>query len=311
MDDSQRSPTTTAPQPVPTIAGPTAVGKTELSLSVAERLGAEIVSVDSRQVYRRLDIGTAKPSEEVRQRVPHHFIDERDLDEEFSAGAFADEAHARIDAIRRRGREALVVGGSTLYLHALQVGLADIPDVPGAVRERLNRRLDDEGGDALFAELQDVDPRRARQLDATKTQHVVRSLEVYHHTGRPITHYFNQQPEPPHTFATVVLNRERPALYDRINRRVDRMLDRGLVEEARALDEAGVDRTRPPLRTIGYREVFDFLDGKTDRAEMQRLIKRNTRHYAKRQLSWLRRYDDYEWRDAETSAGAVSDLLSS
>ncbi|PSQ80350.1 MAG: tRNA (adenosine(37)-N6)-dimethylallyltransferase MiaA, partial [Bacteroidetes bacterium QS_1_65_9] len=144
--------------PVPTIAGPTAVGKTALSLEVAERLAtddgpAEIISADSRQVYRGLDIGTAKPSAEARARTRHHFIDEKDLGEDFSAGAFAEEAHARIDAIRARGRRAIVAGGSTLYLHALHFGLADIPDVPDAVRDQLKERLDREGADALFDEL--------------------------------------------------------------------------------------------------------------------------------------------------------------
>jgi tRNA dimethylallyltransferase len=301
-------------RPVPTIAGPTAVGKTELSLKLAERLlpdesPAEIISADSRQVYRDLDIGTAKPSAEAQERVPHHFIDEKDLDEDFSAGAFAEEAHARIDAIRERGCEALVVGGSTLYLHALQVGLADIPDVPSGVRERLGERLEREGADALFAELQDVDPDRAARLDATKTHQVIRALEVHEHTGRTLTHFHEHQPEPPHDFSTVVLQRDRPLLYDRINRRVDRMLQSGLVDEVRALRKRGADRHRPPLRTIGYREVFDFLDGEHDRAEMERLIKRNTRRYAKRQLSWFRRYDDYTWTHAETPVEEVLGIL--
>ena len=303
---------------MPTIAGPTAVGKTALSLEVAERLAtddgpAEIISADSRQVYRGLDIGTAKPSAEARTRTPHHFIDEKDLGEDFSAGAFAEEAHARIDAIHARGRRALVAGGSTLYLHALHFGLADIPDVPAAVRDQLKERLDREGADALFGELQDVDPDRAAALDATKTHQVIRALEVYHHTGRPLTHFHEQQPEPPHDFATVVLNRDRQVLYDRINRRVDRMLADGLVEEARALrsddDGGGSDPERPPLRTIGYREVYSFLDGEYGRDEMERLIKRNTRRYAKRQLSWFRRYDEYEWAPAETPAGELLELL--
>lgn len=300
----------TAHRPVPTIVGPTAVGKTALSLELAESFDAEIISADSRQVYRGLDIGTAKPGTEARERVPHHFIDEKDLSEDFSAGQFAEAAHERIDAIRERGREALVVGGSTLYVHALQEGLADIPDVPDEVRDTLNRRLEQDGGaEALFSELQDVDPERAAKLDATKTHQVIRALEVYRHTGRTLTHFHQQQPEPPHDFRTVVLRRDRQKLYDRINRRVDRMLDNGLVEEVRALRERGADRHRPPLRTIGYREVFDFLDGEYDRAEMERLIKRNSRRYAKRQLTWFRRYDHYEWTHAETASGKVANLL--
>ena len=297
--------------PVPTIAGPTAVGKTELSLKLAERIGAEIISADSRQVYRSLDIGTAKPSAEARRRVPHHFIDEKELEEDFSAGQFAEAAHARIAQIRRRGREALVVGGSTLYLHALHFGLADIPDVPAEVRARLNERLEREGAGALFAELQAADPDRASTLDATKTEQVIRALEVYHHTGRTLTYYHQHQPEPPHEFTTLVLKRDRQRLYDRINRRVDRMLADGLVDEVRALHERGAGRHRPPLRTIGYREVFDFLEGKHDCAEMERLIKRNTRRYAKRQLTWFRRYDSYEQISAGVSVNTLVRALES
>lgn len=292
--------------PVPTLTGPTAVGKTALSLALSERLDAEIISADSRQVYRALDIGTAKPGAEVRQHVPHHFVDEKDLDEDFSAGQFAEAAHARIDEIRSRGREALVVGGSTLYLHALHFGLADVPDVPADVRTRLNERLESEGAAALFAELQAVDSDRAAQLDATKTEQIVRALEVYHHTGRPLTYYYQHQPRPPHDFTTLVLQRDRQELYDRINQRVDRMLEDGLVDEVRTLAEQGVDRQRPPLRTIGYREVFDYLEGQHDRTEMVRLIKRNTRRYAKRQLTWFRRYDSYQNVGAETSAEVIT-----
>jgi tRNA dimethylallyltransferase len=297
-------------RPVPTVVGPTAVGKTAMSLALADLLDAEILSADSRQVYRGLKVGTAKPDAETRRRARHHFIDEKDLSEDFSAGQFAEAAHERIDAIRERGREALVVGGSTLYVHALQEGLADIPDVPEEVRDRLNRRLEeDDGAEALFGRLQEVDPDRAAKLDATKTHQVIRALEVYDYTGYTLTHFHQQQPEPPHDFRTVVLRRDRQRLYDRINRRVDQMLSDGLVEEVRALRERGADRHRPPLRTIGYREVFEFLDGEHDRAEMERLIKRNSRRYAKRQLTWFRRYDHYEWTHADTPADEVAELL--
>ncbi len=281
-----------------TITGPTAVGKTALSLEVAEHIGAEVLSVDSRQVYRELTVGTAKPAMAERALVRHHFIDERSIGEPFSAGRSADAANARIRAIRERGRRVLVVGGSTLYLHALQHGLADIPDVPASVRRHIEARLDEEGADALFSELQSVDLSYARKIDPTKTQQLVRALEVYHGTGRPLSHYHAQQPEPSFRYRTVVLDRDRQVLYDRISRRVDHMLACGLVAEVQALREKSVDRAAPPLRTIGYREVFDYLDGGTDYAEMVRLIKRNTRRYAKRQLTWFRRYDDYTWLPA-------------
>lgn len=286
-----------------TITGPTAVGKTALSLAFAEAHDAEIISADSRQVYKELTVGTAKPSAAVLERVPHHFINERSVfDASYSAGAFARDANARIRDILRRGKRPLVVGGSTLYIHALQFGLADIPDVDDAVRDRLEARLEAEGAEALYTELQTVDPKQAEGLDPTKTQRLVRALEVYHGTGRPLSYYYENQPEPPFSFHTVVLNRDRQKLYERIERRVDRMLDQGLLDEVRALLDQGVDPTRQPLRTIGYREPIQYLQDAIDFDEMVRLVKRNSRRYAKRQLTWFRRYDGYDWVEIEETA---------
>lgn len=294
---------TDRPGPFLTIAGPTGVGKTELSLDVAEALDAEIVSADSRQVYEELTIGTAKPSAEAQERVPHHFIGERSLQEPFSAGTYADEANQRIRSILNRGHQPVIVGGATLYLHALQYGLADVPEVDDEVRDWLEDRLDEEGGEALYSELKEVDSTQAEKSDPTKTQRVLRALEVYHGTGKPLTYYHENQPEPPFTFTTVVLNRDREKLYDRINRRVDRMLQRGLLDEVRhVMDIDGVQLDEPPLSTIGYREPIQYLQGKIEEYdEMVRLIKRNTRRYAKRQLTWFRRYDEYAWMEASTT----------
>lgn len=289
--------------PILTLTGPTAVGKTDLSLSLAEALDAEIISADSRQVYKELTIGTAKPNAEVLNRVPHHFISERSIEGPAgSAGAFAEAANERIRDIRARGRQALVVGGSTLYIHALQEGLADIPDVPQDVRDHLEDRLEEEGADALYAELESVDPEQAERCDPTKTHRVIRALEVYHHTGRPLTYYYENQPEPPFSYRTVVLQRERQRLYDRINRRVDQMLDAGLLDEVRDVMDLDVQLDEAPLSTIGYREPIQFLRNEIDRDEMIRLVKRNSRRYAKRQLTWFRRYDDYIWLDAEDAS---------
>jgi tRNA dimethylallyltransferase len=203
------------------------------------------------------------------------------------------------------------VGGATLYLHALQYGLADIPDVDDAVRERLNERLEKEGKEALYDELKEVDPEQADEMDPTKTQRVIRALEVYHGTGNPLSYYYENQPEPPFEYETVVLNRDRERLYNRINRRVDRMLDEGLLDEVRAvMNIDGVQLDEPPLSTIGYREPIQYLRGEIDEDEMVRLVKRNSRRYAKRQLTWFRRYDEYQWRDAEeTNAADLIDAL--
>ena len=283
-----------------TITGPTAVGKTELSLALAEKWNAEIISADSRQVYKELTIGTAKPSPDARERVPHHFIGERSIFRDaYSAGEFADDARDRIRELRSRGKRPLIVGGSTLYVHALQYGLADIPDVSEDVRDRIERRLADEGAEVLYRELQQVDPGQAAKMDPTKTQRLVRALEVYHGTGRPLTYYHKQQTEPPFEYRTIVLNRDRQRLYRRIEKRVDAMLDRGLLDEIRGLLEHGVDPTRQPLRTIGYREPIQHLRGEIDYEEMVRLVKRNSRRYAKRQLTWFRRYDEYAWIDID------------
>lgn len=297
--------------PILTITGPTAVGKTEVSLEVAERLNAEIVSVDSRQVYDELTIGTAKPSPEALDRVPHHFIGERSLHEPFSAGAYAEAANERIRRILDRNNRPLVVGGATLYLHALQYGLADIPDVEDEIRTHLEERLEQEGKEALYEELQEVDPKQAAEMDPTKTQRMIRALEVYHGTGQPLSYYYENQPEPPFEYVTVVLNREREQLYERINRRVEQMLDEGLLDEVRAvMDIEGVDLDEPPLSTIGYREPIQYLRGEIDYDEMVRLVKRNSRRYAKRQLTWFRRYDEYHWRHApNTTPSDVVDLL--
>lgn len=291
------------PGPFLTIAGPTAVGKTDLSIQVAEALDAEIVSADSRQVYKELNIGTATPDDDLLQQVPHHFINERSLHEPFSAGGYAQEANDRIRDILSRGKTPIIVGGATLYLHAVQCGLADIPDVDDEVRQQLETRLEDEGKEALYEELKRVDPSQAEKADPTKTQRVIRALEVYHGTGKPLTYYYENQPEPPFTYTTIVLNRDREKLYDRINRRVDRMLDAGLMDEVRDVMEIeGVRLDEPPLSTIGYREPIQYLQGEIDDFdEMVRLVKRNTRRYAKRQLTWFRRYDEYTWTEASTT----------
>lgn len=277
------------------LVGPTAVGKTDLSLALAEALQAEIISADSRQIYRPMTIGTAKPPREALERVPHHFIDELDLGKPFSAGHFAFAAWQRIANIWARGRLPLVVGGSTLYLYALQFGLAEIPDIDQSVRRWLKERLQTEGAEALYAELKRVDPEAAARLDPTKTQRILRALEVYHGTGLPLTFYHRQHRPAPYAFRTIVLYRDRPQLYERINRRVDQMLEAGLIEEVRAILAAGYSPDLEVLRTIGYQEVIAYLQGAYDQDTMRRLIQRNTRRYAKRQLTWFRRFH-FEWR---------------
>ncbi len=285
-------------KPFVVIAGPTAVGKTELGIALAERIGGEIISADSRQIYVDMDIGTAKPSTEQRAHVRHHFIDELRINEPFSAGRFGVEAGARMREILDRGRVPLIVGGSSLYLHSLKHGLADVPDVPTEVREAVQSELEARGRDALYRELRDVDPESAARLDPTKTQRLIRALEVYRSTGRPLSSYHGEQAAPSYAFRTFVLNRDRSELYRQINRRVDTMLSNGLLDEVRTLLDRGYDPSLNPLRTIGYKEPIRHLHGEFPYDEMVRLVKRNSRRYAKRQLTWFRRDVDNDWLDA-------------
>lgn len=280
------------------LTGPTAVGKTELSVALATRIGAEIISADSRQIYVGMDIGTAKPSAQERAQIRHHFIDELSIGQPFSAGRFLNEATARIKAIVGTGRVPLVVGGSTLYIHALKHGLADVPEIPDEVRRSVEADVEARGVDALYRELVQVDPRSARRMDPTKTQRLIRALEVHRATGRTLSAYQDDQSPPSHTFRTIVVDRPRAALYRRIDARVDEMLSRGLLGEVRGLLDLGYSSDLNPLRTIGYQEAIRHLRGEISYDEMVRLIKRNTRRYAKRQLTWFRRDPKNVWVDA-------------
>ena len=294
---------------IPVITGPTSVGKTELSINLSALLELEIISADSRQVYRELTIGVAKPDRDVLERIPHHFINERSITEPFSAGMFMSEALDRIAEVLDRGRIPLVTGGSTLYLRALRDGLADIPDIPPSVRAHIRRRLDQEGPEALYEALRQIDPHAAATMDATKTQRLARALEVYEATGIPLSRFHETQAPPPYAFRTIVLQRDREELYARIERRVDEMLAAGLVDEVRDLLEAGYDPGLNPLRTIGYQEPIAFLKGEITEDEMVRLIKQNTRRYAKRQETWFRGDPQAIFVDAAQDSQSLLDAV--
>lgn len=293
---------------IPYLTGPTASGKSDVAVAWAERNGGEIVSADSRQVYRELNVATAKPTPEERARVRHHLVDARSVREPLSAGAFAREAERCVRDILDRGRKPILVGGSTLYLQAIVFGLADIPPVDASVRERLAARLATEGAGVLFRALQEGDPAYAATLDPTKTQRMLRGLEVLEGTGRPLSSYFNEIPPPAFEYDIFVLTRPRAELNARIERRVRSMIESGLVEEARQLRSAGIDLDANPLRTIGYHEVSAYLAGECGQEDMVRRIVTDTRRYAKRQLTWLRRYPDATWIDGSACGvdGAVS-----
>lgn len=280
------------------LAGPTGVGKTELALELAEHLETEILSADSRQAYRGLDIGTAKATPEQRARVRHHWIDVLDVGQPTSAGLFKRE----FDRLVASGLPPLVVGGSTLYIDAVVNGLADLPEVPAAIRGRaFEETATPEGRAALYAELLAADPVAAASLDATKTQRLARFVGLLRATGRgPSAWWADRSPDRPDV-RLFVLNRPRAGLYARIEARIDQMIADGLLGENRRLLDTGRAPDAPPLRTIGYQEPMAYLRGDISEVEMVRLLKQNTRRYAKRQLTWFRRYPEAVWIDADAS----------
>lgn len=288
------------PGPIPFLTGPTAVGKTGIAVRVAERIGAEIVSADSRQVYREFGLAVDKPSGSDRSRVPHHLVDSHSVHSPISAWEYARQAESRIADIRSRGLIPLVVGGSTLYIEALVTGLANIPEVSESIRQQVRSRLAVDGNDQLYRELQNVDPTFAATLDSTKTQRLLRGLEVHAATGRPLSSYFNSGRDPAYYYNIVIMNRSRDELYRRIDERVENMVEMGLLDEAKALLASGVDLEANPTRTIGYAEAAARLRGDIDDDALIALVQRNSRRYAKRQLTWLRRFDDAEWMDVSS-----------
>ncbi len=284
---------------IPVIAGPTAVGKTAVSVELAGRMDAEIVSADSRQIYAPFRIGTARATPEDMQGVRHHLVGEWPLDSPYSAGRFSGQAKEIIPSIQTRNKQVIVVGGSTLYVHALIHGLSEIPPVDPQIRENLNQELITRGAQDLHAELVEADPAFATTLDPTKSQRIVRGLEVYRGTGTPLSHFHTPPPLPDQRYQLVVLHVDRELLYARIDQRVEEMLAEGLLDEVKQALADFPDRSLNAWRTIGYQELIPFFEGVYDLEEAVRLIKRNSRRYAKRQLTWYQRYKDALWLDMQ------------
>jgi tRNA dimethylallyltransferase len=273
---------------VPVLVGPTASGKTDVSLELARHLNAEIISADSRQIYRYMDIGTAKPTEADRRAVRHYFVDELLPDKEFNAGEFGRRGREIIHDIIRRGKVPLVVGGSGLYIRALVDGFFDGPSADPGLRRELHRLLDEQGPEYLYDMLKAADPAAAGKMLPSNTRRVIRALEVLKITGIPISSLHETKIEIGFTPVFVGLEWERKQLYSRINRRVELMIDAGLEAEVRNLQSMGFTSDMNALMTVGYREMFGYLDGVHSLSETIELIKMNTRRYAKRQLTWFR-----------------------
>ena len=272
------------------LSGPTAVGKSAVALEVARECRAEIVNGDSLQVYRYLDIGTAKPDIEERSLVPHHLFDILDPDQSFNATDFQVRADAVIAEISSRGRLPLVVGGTGLYLRALLFGLCPMPDIDAGVRAALEGRLAREGSEALHAELARYDAPMATRLAPRDRTRVLRALETILSTGKSLAYFQDQHRflNPRYRFLHIFLDLEREQLYQRINQRVEIMLEKGLVNEVKGLLEKGFGAELKPLKSIGYRQINDYLAGRIPLDQAVADTKQATRHYAKRQLTWFR-----------------------
>ncbi len=307
------------------IVGPTAAGKTRLAIELAARLGAEIVNADALQAYRRLDIGTAKPTAEERRAAPHHLIDLLEPDQAFSAGAFAAVARTAIDEIAARGRVAIVVGGSGLYHRALFAGLAATPRVPAVVRRRLKARLAREGAAALHRELSSRDPASAERIAAADGQRIVRALELVEAgavaqarrlgsaghrqpAGTPLAGWSAAAGQAVAAAVSFGVTLPRVELYGRIAGRVEAMFDAGWEEEVADLLRSGIAPSAAAFQAIGYRQIVAGLEGSLPVAEVRQRIERETRRYAKRQLTWFRGTPRVRWLDADRALARV-DLL--
>ncbi|RCK71629.1 MAG: tRNA dimethylallyltransferase [Ignavibacteriae bacterium] len=281
------------------IIGPTCSGKSTISIPIALKLNAEIISADSRQIYRMLDIGTAKPSSKDLDTVKHHFINELNPDEEFSAGEYSKEARKRIDEIFLRKKQPIVVGGSGLYIEALVDGIFDSPPVDKNIRKKLYDWYRTSSLDELIEYLRKIDSESLQKMKHITVRRVVRAIEVYELTGIPISVLQKQRKPAEFNEIMIGLNWDREKLYERINTRVDWMIESGLIEEVRKILESGYNENLLALQTVGYKETIDYLKGKIDFDKMVELIKRNTRRYAKRQLTWFRREKRIKWFDVK------------
>jgi tRNA dimethylallyltransferase len=276
------------------VVGPTAVGKTDLCVNLAAHFNTDVISADSRQFYREMQLGTAKPTPEEQKGITHHFVDSHSIAEEYNAGAYEQDALQLLDQLFQEQDVVIVTGGSGLYVRALCEGMDEMPETDPAVRTALTATFETEGITPLLAQLQQLDPTYYDQVDKANPQRVIRALEVCLSSGQPYSSFRkSDRTTRPFQIIKIGLTRDRQELYNRIDLRMDQMLQQGLLEEAKALYPY---RAHNALQTVGYKEIFDYLDGKYDWEEAVRLLKRNSRRYAKRQLTWFTKHpDEYAW----------------
>jgi tRNA dimethylallyltransferase len=299
--------------PVLALIGPTAVGKTDLSIKLAQAFKCEIVSVDSMQVYRYMDIGTAKASKEEQRLVAHHLIDIVDPDEDYHAGRFVKDCLDAIDTINRRGAVPLLTGGTGLYLHSLKHGLFSAPEADPEIREGVRRRMVEEGSQALHEELRGFDPRSAERIHPHDQSRISRALEVYLYTGKTQTEWLKKQEESGKSvkftqFITVGITCERDELYRRINQRTALLFEYGLEDEVRDLLGRGYAPELKSMQSIGYRHMIQYIAGNWSFERCRELLARDTRRYAKRQYTWFNRDPSISWFDREEHSALFSHI---
>ena len=273
------------------ITGPTAVGKTALTMELAQHYGVPIINADSRQIYRELKIGTAAPTAEQQQLVKHYFVGTKSIDEYYNASMYEQEVLELLDA--ERSTFHVLSGGSMMYIDAVCNGIDDIPTVRDDIREEMKKRYREEGLEALCEELRQLDPEHYAIVDRQNYRRVIHALEICHQTGKTYTSFRTQKKKKrPFRIVKIGLNREREELYQRINQRVDQMMQDGLLEEVKELVSK---RDKNALNTVGYKELFDYLDGRWSLDEAVERIKGNTRRYARKQLTWFKKDPDVSW----------------
>lgn len=285
------------------VVGPTAIGKTTLAIALAQYLGTEIISADSRQFFKEMSIGTAVPSREELALVPHHFIQHKSIHEKYSVGDFERDALDKLDRLLKDREYAVMVGGSGLYVDAVTIGLDHFPEVDPGIRKKLNSSLEQDGITALQEQLRSLDRAYYAQVDPNNPRRLIRALEICIGTGVPYSFFLNQEKKT-RSFNTVTIGLEadRQVIYERIDKRVDLMLGNGLLEEVKSLEKY---KALNALQTVGYRELFRYLDGEFDLDTAIAEIKKNTRRFAKRQLTWLRKKEGIIWTGYRTDPKEV------
>ncbi|WP_316824989.1 tRNA (adenosine(37)-N6)-dimethylallyltransferase MiaA [Pedobacter miscanthi] len=290
------------------IVGPTAIGKTALAIQVARHFDTEIISADSRQFFREMAIGTAKPDAEELAAAKHHFIDSHSVSQLFSTGDFETEGLKTLEEIFEKHDLAIMVGGSGLYVNALLNGLDEMPDIDLSIREKLNKQFEEEGLAAIQEQLTALDPEYFAKVDQNNPQRMIRGLEIFLSTGQKLSSMLSAtKKERPFNIIKIGLNTDRAVLYNRINQRVDQMVTNGLLDEVKSLTPF---KQYNALNTVGYSEIFDYFDGKLSLDEAIAAIKQNTRRFAKRQLTWFRRDEEINWFEPEQRS-EVFDFIAS